>query len=135
MAVEPGVVLPATGGNKINCDATMRRVLFLALVLAGTAGLLFAQGRLSSGPGMPYDAKTPPPLSLSQAYALALGRIGPATNHFYCLSASCLDKTLPQYAGWVLWFSNTNGERARVEVYFQSKSADIPDATSAALLR
>lgn len=112
------------------------KAVVLAIVIGSmTAGLLFAQGRVFSGPAKPYDPKTPPVLTLPRAFALAVAHIGSATNRFYCLSAICLERTLPGYPGWVLWFSNTNGERARVEVYFGDKDAYIPDAKSAALLR
>src|SRR5262249_44848314 len=113
----------------------MRRFILSSLILLPLAGLLLGQGPVTSGPGRPYDVRTPPPIPLSSAYAMALSRIGPATNRFYCVSASCVETTLPSYAGWVFWFSNTNREQARVEVYFESKAVHIPDARSAELLK
>ena len=114
----------------------MKHVIVPILLLTAAASLLFAQGIFFSGTGKPYDPKEGPPrLALPQAYRMAVAHIGTATNRFYCVSASCLEKTLPVAAGWVFWFSNTNGERARVEVYFRSKVAYIPDAKSAALLK
>jgi len=113
----------------------LNRLSISIAILAMLAGLAFAQGRIFGGPGKPYDPKTPPPLALNEAYRLALTRIGEVTNRFYCVSASCLEKTLPEQAGWVFFFSNTNGDRARVEVYFHNKGAHIPDAASVELLK
>jgi hypothetical protein len=114
---------------------TMLKLTILAFIVAASAGFLFAQGWIFHGPGKPYDAKTPPPQSLTEAYGVAMDRVGAATNRLYCVSASCLENPPPYYAGWVFWFSNTNGERARVEVFFGSKEAFVPDAKSAELLK
>jgi len=46
-----------------------------------------------------------------------------------------LEKTLPRQQGWVFWFSDINGQLARVEYYFGSPEARIPDAKSEALLK
>jgi hypothetical protein len=112
----------------------MKRMVPVTLAIVALAGMALAQRYAFSGPGKPYDAKTPPAKTLPQAYAQALAFIGPATNRFWCVSASCVESPS---AGWVLWFSNTNGQRARVDVYFGEKGAHFypPDSNSAALLK
>jgi hypothetical protein len=111
----------------------MKSVFVSILVLFSVAGFVFAQGWVFSGPGQPYDPKRPPSTSLLEAYAVAVADIGPATNRFYCVSATCLEKQ--HYAAWTFSFSNTNGQTARVVVFFGAKRTYIPDANSAALLK
>jgi hypothetical protein len=82
-----------------------------------------------------HDAKVPPPASLPGAYAVALARLGDATNRFHCVNATCLEKTPFDLPGWSFTFSNTNGETARVEYYFLTKRVEIHDAKTAALLK
>jgi hypothetical protein len=94
----------------------MKKISLLALILGGTAGWLFAQGYVFSGTGPAYDPKTPPPLSLPEAYKLATAHLGARTNQFYCVKASCLERV--QYAGWVFGFSSTNGQTAHLIVWF-----------------
>ena len=102
---------------------------FLSIV---TAGVLVAQGTITSGGRrwavvQTYDGKTPPPLSLPEAYMRALSRVGEATNRFYCVSASSLEMTNNGFTGWTFWFSNTNSQRARVDVFFDKEvSIGIP---------
>jgi hypothetical protein len=112
----------------------MKRAFLPMLVLSAFTGLVFAQGR-GSTPWVapPYDVKWAPAKSLPEAYALAMADIGAATNRFHCVSASCLDKEFR--GGWTFLFSNTNGQTARVVVWFNAKRALIPDAKSAALLK
>ena len=109
-----------------------KRLLFPILVGAGSS-LLFAQGLVISGGGKPYDPKAPPAISLPEAYAMVTARMGTATNRFYCVSASCLETM--HYAGWTFGFSNTNGERATIKVFFDSRIVHIADARSEALLK
>ena len=105
----------------------------IATVLAASTSLLLAQGWLGN-PQLPvYDGKNKPPLSLPDAYATAIGRIGPATNRLYCVNASCLDMTNQLSTGWLFDFSNTNGQRATVKVLFNSEV--YIDAKSASLLK
>jgi hypothetical protein len=84
----------------------------------GSSGV--SVGRTSS-----YDKKNPPPLSLPDAYALALAELGSDTNQNYCISAACSDVIPPipnegthGQGGWTFEFSNTNGIQKRVFVYF-----------------
>jgi len=79
----------------------MKRSHLIAIVLGSVivAGGLFAQSIVTSGGRrwtkyQSYDSKTPPPLALPDAYALAIGRLAAipgATNRFYCISASALE--------------------------------------------
>jgi hypothetical protein len=103
----------------------MKHVIFTTLAMATAISLLLAQGPpYSSGGnstrrfGSPYDPKMLPPVGLAEAYTLTLAYIGPATNRFYCVSASCLEKTKRGLPGWTFGFSNTNGQRVDVEISF-----------------
>ena len=106
----------------------MKTIIFLFFAGIAATGLLLAQGkiaspnpsRMSSNP-MTYDPKSPPPVSLPEAYALALGHIGAATNRFHCVTASCLERTNSGWAGWVFTFGNTNNQRARVVVFYDKR--------------
>ena len=97
----------------------MKKNLVLALVLMATVGWLLAQGYVFGGVGPKYDPKTAPPLSLPDAYTLAVAYMGARTNQFYCVKASCLERV--QYAGWVFGFSSTNGQTAHLIVWFDKK--------------
>ena len=71
--------------------------------------------RTLSAQSWAYDPKTPPPLSLSDAYAKALLKLDKATNRFHCISASCVEMSNTNgWTGWTFWFSITNGQRARI---------------------
>jgi hypothetical protein len=99
----------------------MKSILIALLSFIAITALLFAQGRTGSNPGSEgylgsYDGGTPPPVSLPEAYGIALTHIGSASNAFYCLSASCVDDK--GHRGWTFKFGNTNGQRGRVIVYF-----------------
>jgi hypothetical protein len=94
-------------------------------ILAGVlfAGFLFAQSIVISGGRrftkyQSYDPKTRPSLALPEAYALALNQIGPKTNQFHCLTASCIEMTNNGFTGWRFTFSNTNGQRVGLSVFF-----------------
>jgi hypothetical protein len=102
---------------------TLIKLAFGWLAISTAACLTFSQGTVTSGENrwtavQSYDGKTPPPLALPEAYEIALGRLGEATNRFYCLTASCLEMTNRGFTGWTFWFSNTNAQRARVDVFF-----------------
>jgi hypothetical protein len=118
----------------------MKRVS-LVLLATGLAVGLLAQSIITSGgvrwaQPQSYDSKTPPPLALPEAYALALGNLAwapGATNRFHCISASCLELSNSNgWTGWTFWFSNTNGDRASVVVFFDG--GVTADAGSAKLL-
>jgi hypothetical protein len=109
----------------------MKTILIALLAIIVVSGLLFAQGltvpgsnrdprggtnRISGGYLGIYEGNTPPPVSLPEAYDLALAHIGPASNSFYCVRASCVDTN--GHRGWTFTFANTNGQRGRVIVYF-----------------
>lgn len=105
----------------------MKYQILIGASLIAAVGLLLAQGPNPPGGNSwrryqkPYDSKESPPVSLSEAYALVLGHIGTATNRFYCVSATCLDPTKRGLPGWTFCFSNTNGQRAYMEVSFDKE--------------
>src|SRR5258705_13097819 len=104
----------------------LTRSLLIGLASLLVAGFLLAQGTITSGGKrwtafQTYDGKTRPPLSLSEAYVLAQARIGGATNRFYCVRASCLEMTNNGFTGWSFWYSNTNTQQARVDVFFDKE--------------
>lgn len=101
----------------------MKSILIALLAIIAVTGWLFAQGRAGSNPGDPswpylgiYEGGTPPPVSLPEAFDLALAHIGPASNSFYCVRATCVDTN--GHRGWTFTFANTNGQLGRVIVYF-----------------
>ena len=102
----------------------MKHLILAFLATAVAIGLL-AQGEQGSHGWRrfenPYDPKTAPPLGLSEAYNLTLAHIGTATNRFYCVTASCLEKTKRGLPGWTFCFCSTNGDRAYVEVSFDKE--------------
>src|SRR5215831_7782691 len=98
----------------------MKRAICAGVFVSASVVLLLAQGRVGSGTHRysrfpTYDPSSPPPLTLADAYSLALGHIGAATNRFYCVSASCLETTNAGFTGWTFSFSSTNRERGRVD--------------------
>jgi len=104
----------------------MKRILIPVLVITAFAGFMFAQG-WSRPPKISVDKNERPPLSLSEAYAAAIGFVGPATNRFWCASAVCgADYGTTNVTHWEFGFSNTNGETRRVFVLFD-KSAFLYD--------
>jgi hypothetical protein len=114
------------------------KLVILVLLAASVAVGLLAQSIVTSGGArwaqpQSYDPKTPPPLALPDAYALALGNLAKtpgATNRFHCISASCVELSSSNgWTGWTFWFSNTNGDRARLWVFFdQGVTADVRSA-------
>ena len=86
--------------------------------VALTAGLVFAQGLSGSSSHPGSDQKRPPPLALSEAYALATARLGSATNRLFCVSATCVEPPTFMTTGWTFGFSDTNGQIAKVKVFF-----------------
>ena len=100
-----------------------------AIILVIAGGLLLAQGSWGSYGGIvtndpywvPYDQKRSPSMGLSDAYQMALEYVGPATNQFYCVSATCLEKTKADLPGWTFSFCNTNGQRVGIQVQFRSR--------------
>lgn len=112
--------------TKIN-SLNDNRILFTIIAMAITAGIAFGQGLVGSGDYNyrkdtgPYDIRTSPPVGLTEAYAMATKHMGSATNRYYCVSASCLNKGLSGSAGWTFWFSNTNGQRCSLEVTFDKE--------------
>ncbi len=112
----------------------------LTLIVLGllvSVGVLLAQSVIISADRrvtkfQSYDPKTPPPLSLPEAYSLALGQLGKipgATNRFHCISASCIEMpSIDGWTGWTFWFAKTNGERARMWVFFDGGvTSDVHD--------
>lgn len=112
---------------------TMVKLAFVWPAVSTVACFTFSQGTIMSGGNrwtaiQSYDGKTPPPLTLPEASEIALGRLGETTNRFYCLTASCLDMTNRGFTGWTFWFSNTNAQRARVDVYFDKATHISPQS-------
>jgi hypothetical protein len=104
----------------------MKHILITILIIGTMIGFVLAQGKIISGAGRSseyptYSPSSPPPLTLSQAYRMALTNIGSATNSFHCVSASCLEMTNNGETGWNFSFFNTNGQRGRVVVYFDGE--------------
>jgi hypothetical protein len=106
---------------------SMKQVLLISFACVATASLLLAQGRAGSNSNRrfqsPYDLHTPPPVGLSEAYALAVAQMNVDTNRCYCVSASCQELTRRGLPGWTFYFANTNGQRADVEVSFDKEVA------------
>jgi hypothetical protein len=97
----------------------MKRIIVILIGMVVLSGVLLGQGRHGRlGADFSYDIRKPPPLPLSEAYTRALGHLGEMTNLFYCVSASCLELTNGTTAGWTFCFANTNGQRGRVNVYY-----------------
>lgn len=104
----------------------MKRFLIAAFASLAIGSFVLGQGQLNIGGnhwqrywGWPTNAA--PPISLPEAYSLALAHVGPATNRFYCVAASSLDMTNFHFRGWSFTFSSTNGQQARVEVSFDKE--------------
>jgi hypothetical protein len=103
----------------------MKLVIILAVASAASC-LVLAQGRVGSGTHRyskypTYNPNTAPPMAMMDAYSLAQAQIGEATNAFYCVAASCLDMTNAGFTGWTFTYANTNGQRGRVNVYFDGE--------------
>jgi hypothetical protein len=95
--------------------------VFPFLLMIASVTLAFSQGLATSGgQPRPYDAKSPPPLPLVEAYGVAMSYVGSATNQLWCVSASCLDiGTNSNYmTHWTFGFSNTNSQITPVIVFF-----------------
>jgi hypothetical protein len=107
----------------------MKFLITAALIVTIAAGFVLAQGPSGSYGGVvandpflvPYDQKRPPSMGLSGAYQMAIEYVGPATNQFYCVSASCLEKNKSGLPGWTFSFCNTNGQRVGVQVPFSAR--------------
>jgi len=112
----------------------MKKIFILLLMTI--AGLIFAQSTNIFSPSysssvwqQPSDGKIPPLLTLDAAYGKAVLSFGAATNQFHCVSATCLNR-LRGYggpdgmcdSGWTFVFSDTNGVRKNVYVYFNTMS-------------
>jgi hypothetical protein len=104
----------------------MKRILILVLVVISFTSLLLAQGWFWSGGRGPHvfvDHKKPPPLSVPDAYALALAHLGPDTNRLWCVSASCdADYGQTTMTHWLFNFANSNREITKVRVSFDRKA-------------
>jgi hypothetical protein len=101
----------------------LTKLTVLTVLATAVAVGLMAQGMVGDGTHRyskypTYDPKTPPPMILPDAYALALARIGASSNDFHCVAANCLELTNAGFTGWTFSFLNTNGQHGRVDVYF-----------------
>ena len=119
---KPELVITLDAVNRTIWGPIVCMVLAIGLMM----GLAFGQGTLTSGGRrwsafQTYDPNTPPPLDLPKAYAMAMTRVGGATNRVYCIAATCLEMTNNGFTGWTFWFSNTNAQRARVDVFFDKE--------------
>jgi hypothetical protein len=97
----------------------MKCVFFVGLLLAVAAHFLFAQG-LTLRRGQPIvGAGTRPPLSLPDAFAVAISYVGAATNRWWCTAASCSpDYGTTNLSHWEFGFANTNKGTLRAYVFF-----------------
>jgi hypothetical protein len=93
----------------------------MLLPAASAVGFVFAQGWSGNSHLPTFDSKKRPPLALPQAYAVAERHIGPATNRFFCVTATCVDSTNTVSTGWSFGFSDTNGSHATVKVLFNTE--------------
>src|SRR5262249_30973597 len=97
------------------------------LATSAAIGWVLAQGLNPPGGNSPrryrspYDPKTHPPVGLEEAYLLAAGYLGEATNRLHCVSASCLEVGRSGFPGWTFSWCDTNGERTYVEVTFDKE--------------
>ena len=97
----------------------MKRGFFVALLLVVAADLLFAQGLTMRRPHPIIGANTRPPLSLPDAYSVAITYVGPATNRWWCIAGHCSpDYGTTNLTHWEFGFSNTNKGVLRVHVFF-----------------
>jgi hypothetical protein len=108
----------------------MKRILSVLTAVAAVAGVLLAQsvvdGRRVNGRPQSYDPRAVPPLTLPEAYAMALAHIGKATNQFHYITASCIEMTNGGWTGWTFRFSDTNGRRGSVDVFFDKEVWTAP---------
>jgi hypothetical protein len=98
-------------------------LFYAALAVLFGVTLVFGQGLIISGGRrwsriQEYDPKTRPPLSLPEAYTLALDNLAADTNRFHCVTASCVESTNKGFTGWMFRFADTNGQRLPVMVFF-----------------
>src|SRR5262249_36499369 len=99
------------------------------VLLAWTGRLAFAQGLAGSSQHPGFNQKMRPPLELPEAYTLATTRLGAATNRLFCVSATCVEPVNSSTQGWTFGFSNTNGQIAKVKVFFnRDVFIEAPDA-------
>lgn len=119
-------------------EIMIRKLLYIILITAGGKTWTLAQATnfveqnaawhsadTVPHPLVRYDQKTPPILTLPEAYVLALRGLGTETNQYYCVSATCLAPVpngsnigLHGEQGWTFVFSNTNGSQRQALVYF-----------------
>jgi hypothetical protein len=117
--------------NKRRPSLALLHLSFCVVMLAAI-NPLFGQGETGSSHHPTYDTRQPLLLSLTEAYGLALAKIGTATNQVHCVSATCLQKDNLRSSGWTFTFSNTKGDCATVKVFF-NKDVWIDPSTSMAL--
>jgi hypothetical protein len=91
----------------------MKRIVISLIVFGLATGVCFAYL-------MQWRPKVKPPLSLPEAYGIAMQSLGSLTNDFHCLSA--LTQVSGQGPNWNFSFSNTNGASKTVFVYFDKKA-------------
>jgi hypothetical protein len=111
----------------------MKSTIVTVLAITIATGLVFAQGFSGSSQHPGFDPKRPPPLALPEAYTLATARLGATTNRFFCVSATCVEPAGFSIKAWTFGFSNTNGQMARVKVFFNQDV--FVDARSVELLK
>lgn len=110
----------------------MIKKLFISSITVMSALVIFADAnRLKQTTKPPYDKSSPPPISIVDAYALALKTLAAETNQYYCVNATCLNplpdriNTGDDHDGWLFLFSNTNSIEKRVAVYFDGQATVI----------
>lgn len=117
---------------KTEIFVAVKRAFIPLLLLTAVAAVLLAQGISGTGgvQAQRYDPRTPPPLTLPQAYTLAMTYIGTATNQFWCVSGNCQpDWGSTTITHWEFGFTNTNGQQTNVLVFFDKTVAHREGAT------
>ena len=112
----------------------MKSLLFTSCVFIFSIVSVLPQGQVfGRRPRSLWETNTPLPLTVTEAHSLAIANLGLATNHFYCVTASCGELTngwfggwSPRVQGWTFSFADTNGRRASVCVSFD-KQVSVDD--------
>jgi hypothetical protein len=95
----------------------MKKFIVIIAARAVLATAVLAQSIISGGP-RPDLRKDKPPVTLSEAYTLALHKLGTETNQFHCVEASSRTSNSKGFRGWVFTFWSTNDVHFEVFVSY-----------------
>jgi hypothetical protein len=109
---------PYTLRQRLLLPRSSTRALILAAVAGMFLGSILGQGVSGSSHHPQFDPKKSLPLGLLKAYGLAVKRMGVATNHFHCVTASCVETTNLWSTGWKFAFSSPDGNSLSIKVFF-----------------